>query len=867
MTEREIFLAALERQNLVERDVFLDEACGTDAGLRRRVEDLLNAHFTLASAVKEAPDKVMPTSPNVESDTRASQEDQTGTVIAGRYKLRQLLGEGGMGRVYLAEQTQPIVRLVAIKLIKPGMDSTAVLARFEAERQALALMDHPNIAKVLDAGTTADHRPFFVMELVKGIPITRYCDQQHLSPNERLQLFLQVCHAVQHAHQKGIIHRDLKPSNVLIALYDGRPVPKVIDFGVAKAISQRLTERTLFTEVGQMVGTVEYMAPEQADLNSLDIDTRADIYSLGVLLYELLAGSPPFTSKQLRGAGFTEMMRIIKEVEPPKPSTKISTAEELPTIAANRHFEPRRLTKLVSGDLDWIVMKALEKERSRRYESASSLALDIEHFLAAEPVRAGPPSALYRMRKFVKRHRSGTAVAAVVALAVLLGLVGTSVGFYEANEQRKLVEEQKKAVEKQRDQIARANEATEKNAAATRSVIAEFLLKIGDDEFSAIPQFADIRKDLVDRAVKRYQEFLAIQPDNDSLAFDAAITYQRSANLYRMMDQFDAARPLYERSIALFRKLLDPHPKSSDYLTFLSSTLSDYGDLLERAEGPSAAEPKYREAVAISRRVVATSKDPGDKLILAKALLAWGDALRVTSHFAEAVVQLQEAATILSDLADETNPRPLLRFYVVLAWDALAQAAREGAQPTVAENALKQAQERGKKAVIDLDNNPDARYTLAWANVELGLLLSLQSKPNEARQAIDKAVAALDQLVKEFSKVAHFRRKLAEALTARGEFSLSENRPAEAKADSKNAIDLLEQLDREAPKGAKYHAHLAKAYALAGKCALNQNEMQLAKVRLEQAQQRYAKALAINPAYSTIKKESEENQALLQSIK
>jgi serine/threonine protein kinase len=270
-----------------------------------------------------------------------------------------------MGTVYVAQQEHPVKRRVALKIIKSGMDSAHVIARFEQERQALALMDHPNIAKVLDAGTTQNGLPYFVMELVKGIPITKFCDQERLTPRERLELFIPVCHAVQHAHQKGIIHRDLKPSNVIIALYDGKPVPKVIDFGVAKATSQKLTEGTVFTEVGQMVGTLEYMAPEQAELNNLDIDTRADIYALGVVLYELLTGSPPFTGKQLRSAAFSEMLRMIREVEPPKPSTKLSSSDELPGIAAKRKLEPKRLTRLIQGDLDWIIMKCLEKERGR----------------------------------------------------------------------------------------------------------------------------------------------------------------------------------------------------------------------------------------------------------------------------------------------------------------------------------------------------------------------------------------------------------------------------------------------------------------------------------------------------------------------
>src|SRR5204862_2593858 len=347
-----------------------------------------------------------------------------GSVI-GPYKLLQQIGEGGMGTVYMAEQTQPVRRTVALKLIKAGMDSRQVLARFGAERQALALMDHPNIAKVFDAGTTDAGRPYFVMELVKGIPITRFCDERRLTTRERLELAIPVCQAVQHAHQKGLIHRDIKPSNVLIATYDGRPVPKVIDFGIAKATGRQLTDHTLVTGFGSVVGTLEYMSPEQAELNQLDIDTRSDIYSLGVLLYELLAGSPPFSRKELEEAGMLEMLRVIREQEPSKPSTKLSTADALPTLAANRGTEPAKLTKLVRGELDWIVMKALEKDRNRRYESANGFAMDVQRYLADEAVPACPPSAGYRLRKVVRRNKGRLGAAAVLALALLAAVGGS----------------------------------------------------------------------------------------------------------------------------------------------------------------------------------------------------------------------------------------------------------------------------------------------------------------------------------------------------------------------------------------------------------------------------------------------------------
>jgi tetratricopeptide (TPR) repeat protein len=415
-----IFDAAIELPP-ARRAAYLQEACAGNAALRQRVEALLRAHADAESFMEIPALEVRPETPILKL------AEQPGDRI-GRYKLLQQIGEGGCGVVYMAEQEEPVRRRVALKIIKLGLDVKSVIARFEAERQALALMDHPNIAKVLDAGATEAGRPYFVMELIKAIPITRYCDENHLSTAVRLGLFVQVCQALQHAHQKGIIHRDIKPSNILVGDHDGVPVPKVIDFGIAKATTdQRLTDKTVFTAFEQFIGTPAYMSPEQAKLSGLDIDTRSDIYSLGVLLYELLTGKTPFEAKRLREAGLDEIRRIIREEEPERPSTKLQTlgAAELTTVAKHRQSDPPKLVHLLCGDLDWIVMKALEKDRGRRYETANGLAMDIQRHLGNEPVLARPPSALYRMQKAWRRNRAAFAVAAVIAV-VLLAATGIS---------------------------------------------------------------------------------------------------------------------------------------------------------------------------------------------------------------------------------------------------------------------------------------------------------------------------------------------------------------------------------------------------------------------------------------------------------
>jgi len=481
MNEESLFHRALE-QPPEKRAAFLDTACGADAALRRRLEVLLAAHHDpasfldplVASPIDMQRLEATSDSPRSSADDalniRTKPDAALGATVAERYRLLEAIGEGGMGTVWMAEQRDPVKRLVALKLIKAGMASETVVARFEAERQALALMDHPNIARVLDGGTAEDGCPFFVMELIRGVPLTHYCDERRLPITDRLNLFVQICQAVQHAHQKGIIHRDLKPTNILVTEHDGRPVPKVIDFGLAKALQggHALTEHTLYTAFGAMVGTPLYMAPEQVGINSLDVDTRTDIYTLGVILYELLTGSTPLERQRFKNAAWDEICRLIREEEPPRPSLRLSSSDTLSSIAACRHTEPEKLGRLLRGDLDWIVLKSLEKDRNRRYETANSLAIDIQRHLADEPVSACPPSNVYRFRKMVQRNKLGFIAISAVAAALLLGTVVS--GYFAIQANRRADDAQRSA---EQARLARDSERNQREEAVHQQKIAE----------------------------------------------------------------------------------------------------------------------------------------------------------------------------------------------------------------------------------------------------------------------------------------------------------------------------------------------------------------------------------------------------------
>jgi eukaryotic-like serine/threonine-protein kinase len=732
-----IFSAALGHDLAGERAAYLDEACAGAPDVRDRVEALLRAHGLpgrfLDPDESALTDALSTRSPAPAPLVTASYGDPTEGLDAtiGPYRLLQVIGEGGMGTVYLADQSEPVRRRVALKVVKAGMDSRQVLARFEAERQALAMMEHPNIARVLDAGATPNGRPYFAMELVKGVPITKFCDERKLTPRERLELFMPVCQAVQHAHQKGVIHRDLKPSNVLVALYDDKPVPKVIDFGIAKAAGTKLTEQTIFTEFGAIIGTLEYMSPEQAQLNQLDIDTRSDVYSLGVLLYELLTGTTPMDRKALGKAALLDMLKLIREAETPRPSLRLSTSDGLPSIAANRGLEPKKLSGLVRGDLDWIVMKALEKDRSRRYESASALARDLERHLNNEDVEACPPSAAYRVRKFARRHRVGLSVGATIATSLV---VATAVSTWQAV------------------RATRAERAAVRSA-ETERLTNEFFVDdlLGKTSLSSqvigeIPPDPNIKvRTLVDRAAARIDGRFVGRP-----LVEAAVR-RMIGSVYDTLGLQDQARPHLERAYELQRQLLgEDHPAtliSGGELGRLETNLSLYeqatsrltrtldlatrrygegdslaittlgilGNCLDRAGRHDEADTAMRRALELARR--SSSVHPSQRVAMQNNL-----AIILINRGAEAQAEVILLESLREALATVGEDHPM----VALIRINLALIQRENGR-------LAQADENARKALegcrkLHGDRHP---YTLV-AMQSVGLNLKDMGKFEEA---------------------------------------------------------------------------------------------------------------------------------------
>jgi serine/threonine protein kinase/tetratricopeptide (TPR) repeat protein len=677
-----------------KRSAFLEERCTTDPALRTKVEALLagleQGRIASLNAVEQMSE---------------GEADVVGTSI-GPYKLLELIGEGGLGAVYMAQQTEPVRRKVAVKIIKLGMDTKQVIARFEAERQALAMMDHPNVAKVFDAGTTETGRPYFAMELVRGNPITEYCDENGLPIRQRLGLFIQVCRAVQHAHQKGIIHRDIKPSNVMVTLHDGTPVVKIIDFGIVKATRGPLTDKTLFTRYHQFIGTPEYMSPEQAEISGLDIDTRSDIYSLGVLLYELLTGETPFDRKTLQNASLGDIQRIIREQDPVTPSRRVTAlAADSKGAARTRQAETRTLGRLMRGDLDWIVMKALEKDRSRRYETAAALAEDVRLYLKSEPVSAGPPSRIYQFRKLVRRHRAAFGLAATL-FGILAGFgLWMALLYTEAARLREQAEQERITAEANLSR-ARDAELKAKTEAQTATDVAEFLMRLFEVADPIVPGWDPaVARRLLDKGAQTAREELKNQPEM------LATMLATIGRTYVHAGLGKSAEPLLKDALEIRRTQLGAgHSDTIDVMNTLAASYMDHGRLTEAETllreamelGRNAEDDIYPETLKSTALLAAlfaaqgqfADAEPLGRRLLAVSRSTWGNAhpltleltllrsrlLQIEGRWPEAENLTREALRTSLELFDDTDPH-VIRSMILLGDILLEQGQLSEAEP------------------------------------------------------------------------------------------------------------------------------------------------------------------------------------------
>jgi serine/threonine protein kinase len=798
----DIFCAALELTSAAERHAYLDKACGDDVEVRRRVERLLAAHTQAGSFLAAKPEVV--------AVTRDVPGESPGLVI-GDYKLLQVIGEGGMGTVWMAEQLQPVQRKVALKIIKAGMDSRAVLARFEAERQALALMDHPNIAKVLDAGATTTGRPYFVMELVKGDAITKYCDDHRLTPRQRLELFMPVCQAIQHAHQKGIIHRDIKPSNILVAPYDGKPVVKVIDFGVAKATGQRLTDKTLFTEFGAVVGTLEYMSPEQAELNNQDIDTRSDIYSLGVLLYELLTGSTPLLRGRVKQAAMLEVLRLIREEEPPRPSTRLSTTDELPSVAANRGLEPKKLSVLVRGDLDWIAMKALDKDRGRRYETANGLALDVQRFLADEPVLARPPSSTYRFRKMVRRNRSAVTLATCVLVLVL---VGAAVSTWQAIRATIAERETSEALTQVTTEQAKTNDAL----TAARGTLDSLHDEVVETMFARQPELEEPEKEFLRKMLKHYEAVAPQLANTAEAKFLRAKGQFKVAHLLELLGDQPAGIAGYQGAATLLKQLADESPEETAYRDKLARANANLGVLLAEAGKDAEGETAFRLAITLRTKLVDEFPNVRDhRTILAKCYNDLGYVLERQGKHADAGKAYRESLDRHENLVVDAPDVPAYQQDLARARANMGDWLRKQERYAEAEKTYLQAIKAQEEQLEKSPTVARRSRMLADSYQGFGIVLAELGKEDESEKTFERSAVLRRKLVNEFPRVRVYQRELAATYNDIGYLQTRRKKFAEAEKTYQQAVDVVEKLIAESDALPAYRKLLSLNYTNLGK--------------------------------------------------
>jgi tetratricopeptide (TPR) repeat protein/tRNA A-37 threonylcarbamoyl transferase component Bud32 len=646
-----------------------------------------------------------------------------------------------MGVVFMAEQQVPLRRRVALKIIKPGMDTRQVIARFDAERQALALMDHPNIARAIDAGMTESGQPYFVMELVRGIPITDYADKTRLSISVRLQLFMQVCHAVQHAHQNGVIHRDIKPSNVLVTLHDGVGVPKVIDFGVAKATNGQLTDKTLFTNFSQMIGTPSYMSPEQAEMSGLDVDTRSDIYSLGVLLYELLTGTTPFDKTRLREASYDEMRRIIREEEPIAPSSLVSTLGQTATsLTAGQDIDPGGYTRLLRGDLDWIVMKALEKDRDRRYATAIELARDIERHLHDEPIEARPPSAAYRFRKFSRRNRGAIITTMVVVVALVAGTITSTWQAIRARQAEAIAEAGRNEAEVQRRRA-------EVNFQKARQAVDNYVVSVRDSKLLSEETHQPLRKELIESTLAYYRQFVEQYQDDPTLQPELGSTYVRIGQINNDIGLKEQACAWFQKGVDIYQRLCRKDPGDLDYQLILADALDGSATLLRDSGHPvESAQASQRSLDIFERLYRDHPSDPRYAAGLAKA-----EFHRFLEHSAqrgmtEAEISIQRVLALCEKLSREQPVNNDYRADLARAHVHFGNLQRATDRPTEAADSFRQAGEMYEQLIVDFGHLASYRRAAAQAYMSLGDVCRIVGRKSEAMSAFLAARTAFQEV-------------------------------------------------------------------------------------------------------------------------